>query len=123
MTIRTELCRSDKLSCQNGDKNYKKKYNKHHKRMWQTDISSFCRKLTTDSCGSFCVSGDCFGLYNYGSNRYNYHRNGKSSIWSLFFLKKMFFVFLWLSSCFLCPSSCDKMRGKKNRKCALKLRD
>lgn len=114
MTTLTELCRSDKLCCQNGDRNYKKKYNKHHKRMWKSDISSLGRKLTTVSCGSFCVSGDFLGLYNYRSNRYNYQHNGKSS--SSFFLNKMFFVLFWLSCCCLCPSSCDnKMRGKKKR--------
>ena len=114
MTMLAELRQSDKLRCQNGDRNYKKKYNKHHKRMWQKDISSFCRKLTTISCVSFCVSGgDCTGLFNYASNRLNYHHNGKSSSWSLFSLKKMFFVFFWLSCYCLPPASCDKMRGKK----------
>ena len=116
MTILTEFCLSDKLCCQNGDRNYKKKYNKHHKRMWQKNISSLGRKLTTVSCGSFCVSGDFLGLYNYRSNRYNYQHNGKSCNSSSFFLNKMFFVFFWLSCCCLCPSSCDnKMRGKKKR--------
>ena len=114
MTIPTKLCRSDKWSCQNGDKNYKKKYNKHRKRMWKKNISSYCRKLTTVSCDSFCVNGDYRGLYKYGSNRYNYHRNGKSFIWS-FIPRNSFFVLLWLSCCFLRPSSCDNMRGKKNK--------
>ena len=119
MTKLTEFCRSDKLCCQHGDRNYKKKYNKHHKRMWwQKDISSlYRRKLTTVSCGSFCVSGDyCLGLYNYHGNGLNYSHNGKSSSSSsswMFFLKKMFFVFLWLSCCCLCPSSCDQLRGKE----------
>ena len=117
MRIPTEICRSDKSCCQNGDRNYKKKYNKHHERMCKKDISSICRKLTTVSCGSFCVSGDyCLGLYNYHGNGLNYSHNGKSSSSSsswMIFLKKMFFVFLWLSCCSIYPSSCDKLRGKK----------
>ena len=120
MTKLAEFCQSDKLCCQHGDRNYKKKYNKHHKRMWwQKDISSlYRRKLTTVSCGSFCGSGDyCLGLYNYRSNGLNYSDNGKSSSSSssswMFFLKKMFFVLLWLSCYCICPSSCDKLRGKK----------
>ena len=117
MTKLTEFCRSDKLCCQHGDRNYKKKYNKHHKRMlWQKDISSlYRRKLTTVSCGSSFVNSDCQGLYSYGITRYKYHRNGQSSSCS-FFLNKMLFVFLWLSCCCLCPSSCDKIRGKKSAK-------
>ena len=120
MTKLAEFCQSDKLCCQHGDRNYKKKYNKHHKRMWwQKDISSlYRRKLTTVSCGSFCGSGDyCLGLYNYRSNGLNYSDNGKSSSSSssswMFFLKKMFFVLLWLSCYCICPSSCDKLRGKE----------
>ena len=121
MTIETELRRSEKLRCQNGNRNYKKKYNQNHKGMWQKDISSFCRKLTTVSCGSSFVNSDCLGLYSYGITRYKYHRNGQSSSCS-FFLNKMLFVFLWLSCCCLCPSSCDKIRGKKSAK-FLKLKD
>ena len=120
MTKLAEFCRSDKLCCQHGDRNYKKKYNKHHKRMWwQKDISSLYRcKLTAVSCGTLCVSGDYYlGLYNYRSNGLNYSHNGKSSSSSssswMFFLKKMFFVFLWLSCCCIYPSSCDKLRGKE----------
>ena len=144
MTQFPKVCSNDKSSCQNSDKNYTKKDNKHHRRkteMWKhqkkketisKSFSSNTHKLTTPTissasnscCSSFCVSSssgggsggsdDCLGLYDL-QNRYNYHHNGKTfiSLSSVFPKSKLFLVFLWLSCCCLCPSDCDKIRGKK----------
>ena len=112
MAVHAQLTPSYKLIYQNGEKNCKKKDNVHQKRMWQKNISRLGRILTIFSCDSFCFSGNFLGLYSCDNSNYNYDGNGKSSISSLF-LKKLLFVFLWIYCCFLCPSSCDIMRGKK----------